>query len=107
MGREYNKFERGGVDVCDALEMYGVKPVIVSSSRWLKVQVIEGKDYAVACLNNTSPVYDSLSGVTLKLNGVKAASATLYTPYSETEATVDGDTVILPEIKEGGFLLLK
>ena len=107
MGRVYDKFERGGVDVCDALEMADVKPVIASSNRSLKVQVIAGEGYAVACLNNISAVHESLKGVTLALNGVKASSAVLFTPYSETEVRVENGVVCLPEIKEGGFLLLK
>ena len=107
LGKTYDKFERGGIEMRDALAMCGVMPVIATSSRDLIAQVIAGKGYAVACLNNISAVNHSLKGVSLTLNGVKATAATLYTPYSVTEVPVDGNTINLPEIVEGGFLLLK
>ena len=107
LGREYNKFERGGIDICDALEMCGIEPVIASSDRQLMVQVIEGEGYAVACLNNISAVRERLNHVTLELKQVQAGSAVLYTPYSETDLCVENGRILIPEIIEGGFLLLR
>ena len=107
LGKTFVKYEGSSVNVCDVLEANGIEPIIASSNRSMMVQVIEGEGYALACLNNISAAHDTLSGVKLTLNGVKAVKATLYTPYSEEEVKVEGDTIALPEIREGAFLLLQ
>jgi hypothetical protein len=94
-------------NVIDALEANGIEPVIRSSDRSMMVQVIAGEGYALACLNNISAARPVMNGVTLTLNKVSATTATLYTPYGEEELKVEGNTIVLPEIREGGFVLLK
>lgn len=107
LGEQFIKYENAAHNILDVLEANGIEPIIISSSRSLMVQVIEGKDYAMACLNNISTANKTLSGVKLTLNKVKATSATMYTPYSETELVVKNGVIELPEIKEGAFVLLK
>ncbi|MBQ7867327.1 MAG: beta-galactosidase [Clostridia bacterium] len=107
LGQTFVKYEDAAHNVIDMLEAEGIEPIIISSSRSMMVQVIEGEGYALACLNNISTVNKTLEGVKLTLNKVKATSATLYTPYSEETVAVEGDTICLPTIKEGAFLLLK
>ena len=107
MGEAFVKYEDAAYNLADVLEANGIEPIIYSSDRSMMVQVIEGKDYAVACLNNISIAREVLSGVKLALNQVKATRATMYTPYGETELTVNGDVIELPEIKEGAFVILQ
>ncbi|MBP3645310.1 MAG: beta-galactosidase [Clostridia bacterium] len=107
LGEAFVKYEDASHNVQDVLDANGIEPIIISSNRSMMVQVIEGKDYAMACLNNISTVNKTLKGVKLTLNQVKATSATMYTPYGETELTVNGNVIELPEIKEGAFVLLK
>ena len=107
LGEAFVKYEDASHNVQDVLDFNGIEPIIRSSSRSLMVQVIEGKDYAVACLNNISTAKKTLSGVKLTLNKVKATTATMYTPCGEQELTVNGDTIELPEIREGAFIVLK
>jgi len=92
-------------NVIDTLEANGIEPVIRSSDRSLMVQVIAGEGYQLACLNNISAARPVMNGVIL--SGIKAAEATLYMPYGEEKLEVKNGTVVLPEIREGGFLLLK
>ncbi len=107
LGETYARYEGGMHNICDILDKNGIEPVIISSHRSMMAQVIEGEGYAVACLNNISTVHETLNGVTLTLNQVKATKATMYTPYGEEELRVEGDVVYLPEIKEGAFVVLK
>jgi len=107
LGQSFVKYEDAAYNLIDVLEENGIAPVIASSNRQLMVQVIEGEGYAVACLNNISTVHETLSGVKLTLNQVKATKAVMHTPYSETELAVNGDVIELPEIREGAFVVLR
>ena len=107
LGEAFVKYENASHNVLDVLEANGIEPIILSSNRNLMVQVIEGDGYAVACLNNISTAKPVLSGVKLTLNQVKATRAMMHTPYGETELTVNGDVIELPDIKEGAFIVLK
>ena len=107
LGQTPVKYEGSNVNILDALEANGIEPIIHSSDRSLMVQVIAGEGCALACLNNISAARPVMRGVTLTLNKISATTATLYTPYSEQELKVEGNTIVLPEIKEGAFVLLK
>jgi len=107
LGEKFVKYEDAAHNVIDALEANGIKPVIASSDRSLTVQVIGGGGYALACLNNISTARDTISGAQLRLIGVQAKKATLYTPRGEEEIKVQGDLICLPDIYEGAFLLLE
>ena len=70
------------------------------------VQVLEGKDYYLATVNNISLVHNIFKNTKLDVGNLGAVKALWYTPNEETPLEIKAATVNIPEIREGGFLLL-
>ena len=99
----------------DVLEDAGIKPVFnVDDAPHLDVRVLKGKGYHLACLIN----YDTKerpvpAGQVLSLNcgAQNAQKITFFTPDRERKLLfrISGDClkVVLPEIHNGGFLLIE
>ncbi len=93
-------------NIKDTLKINKIEPIIRSENPDIMVQVLEGKDYYLASLNNISVVEKEQCNVHLSLNAFKATEAYWYTPNEEKRLEICEGTVDIPRVREGGFLLL-
>ena len=106
LGEAYDRYHSCGT-VADTLALCGIRPVVSASDRALMAQVISGEGYHLVCLNNISIARPVISGAHLSLNGLSASEATLFTPRGAQELAIAEGRIDLPEVREGGFLLLR
>jgi hypothetical protein len=97
---------RATLETADVFEVCEYMPLMTTSNRHLKGGMLEGDDYSLLILNNTDPAH----------RDVRNAEVTVYQPFSkaiwmtldeETELEANGNSIVLPVVKEGGVLLLK
>lgn len=93
-------------NIRDTLEISKICPIIPCENPDIMVQVLEGKDYYLATVNNISLVKDMFKDTKLNISKLGVKNAVWYTPEEETTLKICNETVNITEIREGGFLLL-
>ena len=106
LGVVYDSYHSCGT-VADTLALCDIRPVVSVSDHALMAQVISGQGYHLVCLNNISIARPVIAGAHLNLNGLSASEATLCTPRGAQALRVAQGRIDLPDVREGGFLLLR
>ena len=91
--------------VKDVLEAEGILPQVKSLHPDVATQVLAGKDYTLAVLTDMIP-YERQTDVTLQVN-IPFETATFRDIYGEKPVTINGNTVTISNLTNGGILLLR
>ena len=89
----------------DVLEAEGLCPMVQSLNADVAVQLLQGKDYTLAVLTHIAPM-EKTTDVTLQVN-IPFTSAEFKDIDGEKPVTVEGNTVTVRNLTNGGILVIK
>ena len=91
--------------VRDVLEAEGITPMVQTQHPDIGIQLLQGQDYTLAVLTDMIP-YERQTDVTLQIN-IPFETAIFRDIYGEKPVTVNGNTVTIPALTNGGILQLR
>lgn len=97
---------RSSLEIEDVLEICGVVPKVKISNRHVKSGVLQGDDYALVIMTNTDPRHNTVCGAVITTS-IPFKKARYISPDLETELDVIGKEIKLPDIIEGGVVVLE
>lgn len=97
---------RSTLEIEDVLELCGVVPNVKNSNRHLKSGVLQGDDYALVIMTNTDPRHNTVCGAVITTS-IPFKKARYISPDLETELVVIGKEIRLPDVVEGGVVVLE
>lgn len=97
---------RGLLEVEDILDACGIVPAARTDSRHLLAGAQRGSDYTLIYLINTDPARKVVSGAVLTTT-LPFSQATFMSPDAEIPLRADGGRIFLPDVDEGGVVLLR
>ena len=101
------KFEfRSPLELEDVLDLCRITPIVRVNSRHIKTGLLRGKDYTLAVFNNTDPAHQNVSGAVAQLQR-PCSGARFISIDQDVELSCQEGVIHLPEIVEGGVLILK
>lgn len=96
---------RSCMEIEDVLEMCGIEAKVKVNNRHIKYGVLKGDNYALVVMTNTDPRHSTICGAVMKTS-IPFEKASFISPDLEIELEVIGEEIKLPDIVEGGVVVL-
>lgn len=95
----------GNPELYDIIDEFKLEPFAKTIDKRLRTAVLDGDDYKLVMLVNSSVTHSDITDAKLTLSAAPS-KAVFLTPTSENECVIKNSDILLPPVREGGIVVV-